>query len=452
MKTKAVRKMVIGQMLLSFALLSQFGGTMTLCAKAETQKQRTDASAENVQNGLQSSYELNRIQMQLNRTKDTHHALEQLQDLLKREPQNAEAHMMCGKVLQLLGFEDLADQEYKAADNLDPTKPDSVLSLFHNRLEQNGYKAAYEYLQYVQRRFPYDPSVLIMQGLLARMSGNQIEAEFFYTLAMEHHPNTPGLATALASLRLLQKRYREAIKLADRDLILNKNHPAANLAKGEALLCLGQTGQAIPYLESSYRHSTDKKGSADILSRALISNSQLGDALEPTLVCMYWTPLTEQVAIAQLKQRLLLILKKTGPEQLLNTLGVVQREASDSEKVAYLYFASGDVLAKATFPRAAEEAFKAGLVLRPISGRPYLRLGILKEIERDYQAALADYAKAHDYAPKDRECAARLLRLIRRASIQEYDLAWTIKDFLAGGRTSLLYKPAEGMWTGLRSN
>lgn len=390
---------------------------------------------------LNSMNEVARIRQKLNQTKDTNAALDELQDLIKREPNNVEAHMLCGKVLTLLGYEGLADDQFKIADKLDPSQPDSVLSLFHNKLQKDGPMAAYEYLRYVQKRFPKDPSVLIMQGLMERVHGNEAKAEFYYRDAMDKNPDTPGIATALASLKLSQKRYKEAVKIAEHDLKLKNEYPTANLAKGQALMHMGRFAEAIPYLRTALKGVADQGGVADVLSRALICNGQYGEAIYPTLVVMSRISMKDRNKVNMLKQRLYFILGKVDAAELLNSLQMIRREITFQEKMASLYFASGDVLDKTGHANEALEAFEAGIKLYEYSGRPFLRVGIIKENQRDYQGAFKSYEKAYSLSPNDREVAARLLRLLKRAPAQQKDLAWKIKDLVHGGRVSLLYKP-----------
>lgn len=380
---------------------------------------------------------LSEIRAELNRSKDFNAALERLQALLAKEPGNAEAHMLCGKVLQRMGYEGLADEEYKSADKLDPTQPESVLALFHSKLETEGLKAANEYLHYVELRFPYDPSVLIMKGLLARMHGQDEKAEFLYKLAMERNPGAPGIATAFASLRISQKRYDEAIELAEKDLKLHKDHPVASLAVGQALFLKGQSALAIPYLQTALKTGLEKRETADLLARAFINNGEPGEALEPTLISLAWTPNKERKDIDRLKKRLYFIMQNRNASEIINSLQVVSRDLHALDMIASVYFASGDVLDFTGHPEEAQEAFGLGVRYLP-AGRAFMRLGILAERKRDYATALNYYAKAHEIDPEDRETAARLARLLNRSKVQSSDVAWEIRDALKGGRLSII--------------
>lgn len=395
----------------------------------------TNALVSEKKQEMGQALEVARIQAQLNRSKDFNQALDSLQSLLKREPRNVEAHMMCGKVLQHLGYEGLADEQYRLADQLDPSKPDSILMLFHNKLKSQGPGAAYEYLQYVQRRFPRDPSVLVMQGLMEK---DKTKAEFYYRDAMESNPNTPGLATWLGVLRLEQGKYREAMEFADRDLKLKADSLEANLVKAKALVLLYRYKEAIPYLQTALKGAYDRRSVADLLSRSLISTGQFGEALEPTLTCLAYIPMKERSAVDQIKTRLFVILQHVNANELINTLAVVRRSVQISEQMAMLYFASGDVLDRLGKTKLAEEAFTEGIKLSPYHGRPFLRLGIIFERRGDYERAFQYYLRAFQLDQTDRQISSCLFRISTRAKVQKQDLSWMIKDWSRGGRKSTL--------------
>ena len=377
---------------------------------------------------------VDKIQKDLNRTKDAAAALKALEDLLAKEPNNVSAHMLLGKVLTYLGYEKLADEQFQIADKLDPSQPDSVLSLFRSRLQTYGPKAAYEYLRYVQNRFPNDPSVLIMQGLLERMKGNNVKAEYFYRLAIKNNQNTPGLSTALASLRLAQRRYKKAIEFADADLKTNKDHAVANLAKGQALLLDGHADRAIPFLSRALKSTnTNDSFIADLLSRAYISNGQYSEALEPTLLMLVYSDLKDAEATKNVKRRLQMILKKDpfARSEVLNVMEIVQKRISNPDKSAYAYLALGDILDLVGAKKEALVAFTRGLENKPGVGRAYLRIGIIKEEEGDSRSASQYYEMAYRYSPKDRETAARLYRIANRSNAKlKLDLAFQLKKRL----------------------
>ncbi|MBX9686899.1 MAG: tetratricopeptide repeat protein [Candidatus Obscuribacterales bacterium] len=369
------------------------------------------------------------IQAELNMTRDLDRALKKLQDLIQREPNNLEAHMTLGKVLAHMGYESLADEQFRIVDKLDPNHPNSILSIFRHRLETQGAPAANEYLLYVQRRFPKDPSVMLMEGMIERMRGNEIKAEFYYSTAMERHPDYQGIATTFAILRMSQKRFQDAIKLAERDIALSKEHPVANLAKGQSLLLLGNYKDAIPCLEIALKNAVDKRGVADSLSRAYIYNQQFGESLKPTISCLAETPLSEQQTVNQLKKRISFILTKVSADELLNTLKIAEREIRFQQTMAGVYFACADVLDKTGHPSQSAIAFAEGIKLYPYNGRPFMRLGMIKERAGNYTGAYKDYTRAYQLNPEDREIAARLRRMILQSSLK-YDLAGQIKCIL----------------------
>lgn len=385
---------------------------------------------------IYSNNEVADIRKDLKRTNDLQGALKKLEALIQREPDNAEAHMLCGTVLQYLGYEKLADEQYAIVDKLDPSRPNSALAQFKTKLALQGPSAAFEYLRYVEGRFPRDPSVLLMQGMLERMNGNAVEAEYFYKTALELHPNTPGIATALASLRIMQKRYKEASDLAEHDLKLKKDHPAALLAKGQSLLAMGSVKQSIPYLQKVLASGTlDRKEPADLMARAYVQNGQYAEAMYPTLVAMAWGSLKDTEQANKYKMRLLYLLKNANCSDLYNSWQIALNETNDFDRKAWLCYAVGDVLDRGGCLHESELVFKKGLTIRPV-GRGFLRLAKVKEKQGDAQSAFLFYQQAAIADNADREIAASKSRNESGAT-HRGDLAWQLKNWLR----NLYHKP-----------
>ncbi|MBX9569913.1 MAG: hypothetical protein K2X77_13530 [Candidatus Obscuribacterales bacterium] len=377
---------------------------------------------------LYSKNEVAEIRRDLNKTNDSQTALNRLQDLLVREPDNAEAHMLCGTVLQYLGYEKLADEQYAIVDKLDPSRPNSALAQFKTKLALQGPTAAYEYLRYVEARFPRDPSVLLMQGMLERANGNQMEAEYFYKTALDLNPSTPGIATALAALRIFQKRYKEAVELADRDLKLKKDHPAATLAKGQALLSMGQAAQSIPYLQKVFKSgSLDRKEPSDLIARAYVQNGQYAEAMYPTLIAMAWSSMKDTELSDKYKMRLLYLLKAASCSDLYNSLQIALEDTRDLDRKAWLCYAVGDVLDRGGCLQEAESVFTQALRLRPV-GRGFMRLAKVKEKRGDAKGSFLFYEQAAMVDKQDLEISASNAR--NKKADHRGDLAWQLKNWL----------------------
>ena len=373
--------------------------------------------------------EVSQIRTELNKNKDMQAALAKLEALIKREPDNTEAHMLCGTLLQYMGFEKLADEQYAIVDKLDPTRPTSALAQFKTKLALQGPHAAYEYLRYVEGHFPNDPSVLLMQGMIERTNGNQIEAEYYYQTALRLHPNTPGIASALAALRIMQKRYREAINLADLDLKLKKDHPAALLAKGQALVLMGRSDEAIPHLQKVLGDSSlERKEPADLIVNAYVQNGQCSEALLPALIAMSRISMKDTALIDRYKTRLLFLLNRAKCSELGNSLEIALKDIRDIDRQAWLCYAAGDVLDRGGCLKEAEVAFSLGLRYRPM-GRGYLRLAKTNEKRGDSKGAYLFYGQAAMTDGKDPEVVAANLRN-KAFTDHKGDLAWQLKNWL----------------------
>lgn len=381
------------------------------------------------------------LESKLEASKDADQCLKDLLLLLAQAPNNAEARILAGQILRKKGFEELAQEQFFIADKLDPSIPESTIHQFQTLLNQSGIGTAQAYIQQQEKLYPQDPAVIVMKGILEQSQGQKQKAEFYFQQAFKNHPKLPGLASVLAFLCIKEKQYQEAIRLADRDLSLQKEHANANLAKGEALLLLGCPEQSLPYLQSAFHSDgVDRQITANNLSQAYLMLGKYGEALEPTLTCLAWTATSDRDDITKLKARLRFLLDRVKCIEMVNTLKVVVDRVGSPDSKANLYFHVGDLLDQKGYYPYAELLFEDCLELYPHNALLYLRIGMLKERQRDYRNAYGCYKGAHALRPYDPLIAAKLERLTKRIMIQDSDIAWQIKDYLRGGRQSTFAK------------
>jgi len=227
----------------------------------------------------------------------------------------------------------------------------------------------------------------------------------------------------------MQKRYPEAIKLADRDLELKKDHPAATFAKGHALLSMGQVRQAIPYLQKVFNNrAIDRKEPADLMARAYVQSGQYAEAFYPTLIAMSWSSMKDKDLVDKYKQRLLFLLNGSKCTELYNSLQIALSDTNNVDRQSWLCYAVGDVLDRGDCLQEADATFLQGLRLRPV-GRGFLRLAKVKEKRGDSKAAYLFYEQAAQMDKKDPEISASISRYKNNINHQR-DLAWQLKNWL----------------------
>lgn len=351
-----------------------------------------------------------KIQSKLKAGGDEDQALAELMQILSREKENVEAHILTGKLLRKKGFERLADEQFRLADQLDPCLPDSKVSRLRSKLNAEGKSAALSYLQQLEQINPQDPSLLVMHGIIEENRKNGRRAEEYFQKVLEEHPEMPGLSSTIAFIYLEKKNYRKALALAERDLTLKKDHPFACLVKGEALLSLGHSREALPYLQSAFNApEINRRRASEALSRAYIANGLYGEALEPTLTCLAYTPEGQSIRLAEIKNNLAFILDNRGSNEILNVLKVVQKHIAEPRMKSRLNSTVGALLVKKGFVDEPLKLFQEAARLNPQDSELY-------------------GASMMDSLLKRKQ--ARHARFYKQDLIRDRNIAQQIKDFI----------------------
>jgi tetratricopeptide (TPR) repeat protein len=247
----------------------------------------------------------------------------------------------------------------------------------------------------------------------------------------------------LASLRISQSRYKDALALVEEELAHHPEDLAAILAKGQLLLHFGRASEALPLLTKAFHFKTtsplvDKRLVADMLLRANVAVGNNRDALELGLQMLAATDTAEAVNMRTIKQRLHRLVKSVPPAELLHVEEVVERECTNPRQVATLRFGLGDVLDRADRTAEAKVMFRKGLELMPMAARGHYRLGFRLIQEGDYANGYIHSQQAFHIDPTDRAIVNEFFRVTERLNNKKRDLAWTLKDWMRGSSTDVV--------------
>lgn len=347
--------------------------------------------------------------------------------------------MITGQMLEARGYGSLAEQMYQQADKCDPQGPNSNLQTFYLKLREEGALSAAQYLGYLAERFPDDPGVLLMEGMIARMHRHYPEARYYYERAAEINPDTPGVNTALASLEMINRKYSKALQLVDEELKRHPNDPSASVAKGQILLLTGKPAEAIEPLEKAYHFETssvlvDKRLVADLLLTACSSAGKNADALEYGMQVLASTKTTDDTAMNAIKRKLRPLLKTVPQNELLNIEAIVENQCGNNKHhLATLRFGLADILDRAGLDLAANKLFRGGLQLMPTAARGNFRLGVSLIRNRDYANGYIYTRQAYLEDQYDPAIVNSYVRINSRLNNRSRDLAWRLRDLLRGG-------------------
>ncbi|MBY0356772.1 MAG: tetratricopeptide repeat protein [Candidatus Obscuribacterales bacterium] len=371
---------------------------------------------------------LKEIDEQIERGHVNKDMLAQVQAIIGREPHLGLAHYVAGRLLAYFGYSDLAEQEFVFADQFDPEHSAAVLQLFDLRMQNEELARAYQLLEFIAKRFPEEPSLLMMQGIFLERSGKTAEAEKIYLKALQNPKKITGVSTALAQVRLQQGKPEEAIKLAKVDLQHLPAHFMANVVIGEALLSLNRPLEAIPYIEKAHQV---RPANYDLIRMMALAYYRAHD-FERALPCalLYMTLSTKAPQFANAKLFCAKIIHNLSPKDVDKGINEAAEVLSDKDYRVRLHLSVGDVLDRMSRHIEAARQFALGLRLDPHNARGWYRLAVDEEIFGLYDQSIVSFKRALDLDPRDREIHAGAVRLATRLMNQERDVAWRLKESL----------------------
>jgi tetratricopeptide (TPR) repeat protein len=351
-----------------------------------------------------------------------------LGEIVVRDPTNARAHFLLGRALDMAGFASLAEEEFRQADFLDPTRPGALLELFQSKLDNDDRVGAYKLLGYMAYRFPDDPAVLYMQGLFAFSQGQNKRAEEKLSQALKSPRAVTGVKSMIAALRINQGRYADAIELAEADLAKKPDHFYGNLMKGQAQFLSNRSREALPHLKKAFNQRPNHSGAAEIYARACQQQGLYADALEAALYEMSLT--SKQSELEKVKLRVAYLLRFTNAKVTANVSAMARRRLDTRSEAPRLYFALGDVLDRLGRRREAIAQYRQGLAEDPTMARGWYRLARDFEHTGNSVAAMASYMRALELNPEDTQIVLSSKRFRNRLVNKKRDVAWQLKQLI----------------------
>jgi len=381
-----------------------------------------------------SADSLRQIEERLERSEDqpvTNDMIEQVQAVLAGDPHNRDAHLILAQCYDRLGLPDMADEEFTLCVQYSPDDPHALVELVKAEIKSGRPQIAMKLLVAAGKRFPNNDEVTFWYANYLATTNRTNEASALYNLALKHNAKILGLASALGQLRLEDRRFGDAVQLANQDLALDKNFPLAYRIKGFALAYMSRWSEAQEPLRIAYKEQPFKGGVAFMYAKACSWSGDYHNALEPALVDLALTSSLDSNNIDQ-KLALVRILRKLPHDFASAKIAIVSTNLDKSLHNPAFHFALGDVLDHADMHEIAIEQYHKGLQIAPDYARAIFRLGKDMELHKQqYKEALFCYTRAHELAPQDTEINAYYQRLQQRLENRNEDIAWKLKDWLA---------------------
>ncbi len=387
-------------------------------------------SAENPNSSSSLNNTLDRIGNELLEQKLSKDSLNQAIAAVKSNPHNYRTHIVLGNCCDTLGLPEEAMKQYKLAYENGPNQPQAFIELIKALVKSGQSIAASNLLKQAIKRFPTNGQILLWTGNTLYDEHKYKEAESLYLLGLgASQQPVLGLSTALARLRLKDKRYDAALNLCHTDLSLNPNFPQANEIAGIALMETGKFAKAMPCLKIAFRtHPYDYLISFDY-TQSLIWCGKYNDALLPAL-CSLATAGTDQNK--QLVQKTIsAIVPHLSTNGLRHTTSQLENYPPLKNNPA-IHIELAKIAKSKDLADLATSEFLTAVKLDPQSWTAkYQAALVLEAYEHNYALALQYLRDAHGLNPNNDEITQHLMRLEDRLTNRTADWAWQIKDGLS---------------------
>lgn len=356
-------------------------------------------------------------------------AYDKLAKIIESQPKNASAHLLLGRCYGALALPELADEQYKLALQCGLKDPKEVVELIKALARSGHLEEANDLVRQAAQRFPKDPEILYWVGNFFASHNQTKQAEAAYNEALQRKSPVAGLASALASIRLTQQRYDEALALAQLDLKIDQQSLLANQVTGLTLIKLGRYSQAVLPLSIAFQRAPTQSVISGTYARLLYWQGDYLKALSPALINLASTSANYRDNLAS-KQLLVEIVRHLKRPELTAAIDDIAKKYRIRSTAAF-YGSLADVLSRCGFDDLAIEQYHQAVQVNPGFAETWFKLALLLiTAQGNYKEALYCFKQAAALAPADEKISKYLWHLEDRLSTYNSDWAWQAKDWL----------------------
>jgi tetratricopeptide (TPR) repeat protein len=288
---------------------------------------------------------------------------------------------------------------------------DELCDLAGQNLEEKNYAYAKHYLQIASEIDSLDSRVLDMRGVLLLMTNRSQSADRIWKKCIQKYPGEIDCRIHLAELQLTLALNREALKLANELIQIDKNRPEGFFLKGMAIRALNNdTTQSIPYfqqavdLKNDYIEALDMLGyifaqRKDSLALAYYDNIL---KLDPTRSDIYF------------KKGVFYMAKKDWNKAMASYETAIKMNPQDADS----YYNLGYVLTELKLYDKARIQFSRSIEAAPRNYKAHYGRAYTAEMLGDISNAMADYKEVLVMRPNHTPSKEGIIRLNKLMSIK----------------------------------
>jgi tetratricopeptide (TPR) repeat protein len=359
-----------------------------------------------------------------------------LAKMIQTNPENYQAHFLLAICYQRMGLPDESLPELKLAVQNGPNDPAPILGLIREAAQLGQSDLAAQVATIAFNRFPENPEVQFWQANFALQTGNRLaEADKLFNKIIKKGVKIPDLKLSLAQLRYAQKKYGEALSLANEQLAETPLLPAANLLKGNIYMMRSDYQNAYLPLKRAYAKLVFTRGVAKAYAEACFWTGHYQETLEPAIVRIALAAVKgeEDKTIETIFKQAARRVPKETVEKIVNVSSNKLDSFSKFHQASTFHRMLAQCLSSVGMHSLAVTEFQRGLSTAPED--PVLNFLLARELELycgKYDQALEHYKKARLANVDEKDIDLYIEHLQTRIRARQDDLAWQLKDWLRG--------------------
>ena len=358
---------------------------------------------------------------------------EALDKILKTNPNDCYARFLLARCFERKGLVEMATEQHNMVEKLE-VKPEEVLRRLRHHIEAGELSQAFQMRTIVTNKVnPNDPNLQLLEGFFHQEMGAKSNAEFIYQKLLRGKGCPLGAATALAGIRMDEKRWTEAIQLLDQDLRRNPDYVPGLISRSICGLALGNAKEVIQILKKpltqhpfnrmmnllmyqAYRH----EGRNDLALACALRNLAGSD---------YITYFED--AMARVKDTL-----KVLPRSVSDRIVAEQElEIDHTDYSMKFHFFLGWCYMDLRWARQAMEQTQKAIDISPEFEPNWYQMGRVKEvILGDLPGAAECFKQAHALQHSDTKALQAYKRVKARLKNSDRDLSMKIKNIIRSSK------------------
>lgn len=396
-----------------------------------SQKAGSDSGAKPAAKAFDSEAALLEVEKHISHFRVTEQDFETLDRVLKVNPNDCFARFLLARCFERRGLVDLATEQHNLVEKLE-AKPEEILRRLRHHIEAGELSQAFNMRTLVSNKAnPDDPNLQLLEGFFHQEMGAKSNAEFIYNKLLTRKDCPLGAATALAGLRMDEKKWAEAIELIDRDLKVNPNYVPGLTARSICSLALGNAKDVVALLKKPLSEHPFNRMLNLLMYQAYRHEGRTQEALACALRNLAGSDYITyyEDAMQRVKDTVKVLPRKVSAR-------VVAEQEQEIDRTDYamkFHFFLGWCYMDLRWLNEASDQTQKAIDMVPEFEPNWYQMGRIKEtLAGDLPGAAECFKKAHELQHSDGKALYALKRVKARLRNSDRDLSMKIKNIIRG--------------------